>query len=148
MVTQPETVVAFLTNFKNYFVLIFDKPFASNDTWHDKVLEKNKLELTDNHVGAVVGFKTKKGEKINVRVASSFISIEQAELNLTTELGKASFEQTVADSKKEWNKVLGKLTVEGGSEDQLRTFYSCLYRTACFPQKHYEKDASRKNCSL
>jgi predicted alpha-1,2-mannosidase len=132
------------TNFKNYFVLIFDKPFASNYTWHDKVLEKNKLELTDDHVGAVVGFKTQKGEKINVRVASSFISIEQAELNLTTELGKASFEQTVAESKREWNKVLGKVTVEGGSEEQLKTFYSCLYRTACFPQKHYEKDASGK----
>lgn len=130
------------TNFKNYFVLLFDKPFASNYTWHDRILEKNKLELTDNHVGAVVSFKTKKGEKVNVKVASSFISLEQAELNLVTELGKSSFEHTVAESKKEWNKVLEKVTVEGGTDEQLKTFYSCLYRTVCFPQKHYEIDAS------
>ena len=131
-------------NFKNYFVLLFDKPFATNYTWHDKILEKNKLELTDDHVGAVVGFRTKKGEKINVKVASSFISFEQAELNLVTELGIASFEQTMTDSKNEWNKVLGKLAVEGGSDEQLQTFYSCLYRTVCFPQKHYEIDAAGK----
>ena len=131
-------------NFKNYFVLLFDKPFATNYTWHDKILEKNKLELTNDHVGAVVGFRTKKGEKINVKVASSFISFEQAELNLVTELGIASFEQTMTDSKNEWNKVLGKLAVEGGSDEQLQTFYSCLYRTVCFPQKHYEIDAAGK----
>ena len=127
-------------NFKNYFVLQFDKAFSTNYTWRGKVLEKNKLELKDNHVGAIVGFKTKKGEKVNVKVSSSFISIEQAELNLKNELGKATFDETVAESKQEWNKILGKLTVEGGSEEQLKTFYSCLYRTVCFPQKQYEID--------
>ena len=131
-------------NFKNYFVLIFDKSFESNYTWKDTILEKDKAESLANHAGAVVRFKTKKGEKINVRVASSFISIEQAELNLKTELGNASFEKTVAESKEEWNKVLGKVQVEGGSDEQFKTFYSCLYRTACFPQKHYEIDSKGK----
>jgi predicted alpha-1,2-mannosidase len=126
------------TNFKNYFVLVFDKPFATSSTWNEKTLEKDKLELKDNHVGAIVSFKTKKGEIVNVKTASSFISPEQAELNLKAELGSASFNETVEASKKEWNTVLGKLTAEGGTEDQLRTFYSCLYRTACFPQKQYE----------
>jgi predicted alpha-1,2-mannosidase len=128
-------------NFKNYFVLVFDKPFALSETWQNKSLEKGKLEMLSDHAGAVVGFKTKKGEKINVKVASSFISFEQAELNLQHELGTASFDQTVAESKKEWNKVLGKVTVEGGTDEQMQTFYSCLYRTACFPQKLYEVDS-------
>ena len=131
-------------NFKNYFVIVFDKPFALSKTWQDKSLEKDKLEMLSDHAGAVVGFKTKKGEKINVKVASSFISFEQAELNLKHELGTATFEQTVAESKKEWNKVLGKVTVEGGTDEQLQTFYSCLYRTACFPQKLYEVDSKGK----
>jgi len=131
-------------NFKNYFVMVFDKSFETNYTWRDAILEQDKLELKDNHVGATVGFKTKKGEKINVRVASSFISFEQAELNLATEIGKDLFEQTVAESKKEWNKVLGKIAVEGGSDEQLKTFYSCLYRTTCFPQKQYEIDSKGK----
>jgi len=124
-------------NFKNYFVLVFDKPFLTNSVWNDKTLEKDKLELTAHHAGAVVGFKTQKGEKINVRVASSFISAEQAELNLK-ELGTVSFEENVTQSKNEWNKVLGRIAVEDTNIDQLKTFYSCLYRTVCFPQKQYE----------
>ncbi|SEO71697.1 alpha-1,2-mannosidase, putative [Flavobacterium sp. CF108] len=125
-------------NFKNYFVLVFDKPFAANSTWIDKVLTKDKLEAVGLHTGAIVEFKTKKGEKVNVKVASSFISPEQAELTLKNELGAASFDETLAQSKNEWNKVLGKITVEDTNEDQLKTFYSCLYRTVCFPQKQYE----------
>ncbi|PWB19911.1 GH92 family glycosyl hydrolase [Flavobacterium sp. HTF] len=127
-------------NFKNYFVLQFDKPFATNSTWMDKTLTKDKLESTGIHVGAVIGFKTRKGEKVNVKVASSFISTEQAELNLKNELGSSTFDETVAQSKKEWNKVLGKITVEDNNEEKLKTFYSCLYRTVCFPQKQYEID--------
>ena len=131
-------------NFKNYFVIVFDKAFDLKHTWQGKTLEKDKLEMLSDHAGAVVGFKTKKGEKVNVKVASSFISFEQAELNMQHELGKATFEQTVAESKKEWNKVLGKVTIEGGTDEQLQTFYSCLYRTACFPQKLYEVDSKGK----
>lgn len=131
-------------NFKNYFVLIFDKKFLTNSTWIDKVLTADKLEANGNHVGAVIGFKTKKGEKVNVRVASSFISQEQAELNLKNELGTSTFEETVSQSKAEWNKVLGKIAVEDTNADQLKTFYSCLYRTVCFPQKQYEIDKDGK----
>ena len=124
-------------NFKNYFVLIFDKPFTISSTWHDTVLVKNNVELKDNHVGAVVGFITAKGEKVHVKVASSFISIEQAEQNLK-ELGNNSFEQNVTSSKNEWNKILGRIKINDPNEEQIRTFYSCLYRAVCFPQKHYE----------
>ena len=131
-------------NFKNYFVLVFDKKFLTNSTWIDKVLTADKLEAEGNHVGAVVGFQTQKGEKVNVRMASSFISQEQAELNLKNELGTSTFEETVSQSKAEWNKVLGKIAVEDNNADQLKTFYSCLYRTVCFPQKQYEIDKDDK----
>jgi len=131
-------------NFKNYFVLEFSKSFALNYTWHENVLVKDALEMQADHAGAIVGFKTNKGEKITVRVASSFISLEQAELNLKNELGNTSFNQTVTASKKAWNKVLGIVKAEGGTDEQLKTFYSCLYRTVCFPQKHYEINAAMK----
>jgi predicted alpha-1,2-mannosidase len=127
-------------NFKNYFVLQFDKPFATNSTWTDKTLTKDKLESTGFHVGAVVEFKTQKGEKVNIKVASSFISAEQAELNLKNELGQATFDETVEQSKNEWNKVLGRITIEDDNQEKVKTFYSCLYRTVCFPQKQYEID--------
>jgi len=131
-------------NFKNYFVIYFDKPFASANTWKGNELAKDALELTDDHVGAVVGFKTAKGEKVNMKVASSFISIEQADISLKRELANDSFEATKDKAKAVWSKTLSRVSVEGGTIDQIRTFYSCLYRTLFFPNKLYEIDASNK----
>ncbi|GEP90480.1 alpha-1,2-mannosidase, putative [Chitinophaga terrae (ex Kim and Jung 2007)] len=125
-------------NFKNYFVITFDKPFTVADTWHDSVLVKGQLELQANHTGAVVGFKTSKGEKVGIKTASSFISFEQAELNLQREIGQDSFDATCQKAKDTWNKELGRLAVEGGTVDQVRTFYSSLYRVLLFPRKFYE----------
>ncbi|HYG38049.1 MAG TPA: GH92 family glycosyl hydrolase [Cytophagales bacterium] len=129
-------------NFKNYFVVVFDKPFTFSSAWKDSVMV-NKPELQDNHVGAIVGFKTQKGEQINARVASSFISHEQADQNLK-ELGNDKLEVIKEKGRNIWNEQLSKILIEGGSIDQVRTFYSCLYRTLQFPQKHYEIDASGK----
>lgn len=133
-----------LTNFKNYFVIYLSKAFTMAHTWRGNVLVKDSLELYANHAGGVVGFKTTRGEKIQMRVASSFISFEQAELNLQRELGKDDFETVKTKGKAIWNKTLSSIQVEGGSDAQLRTFYSCLYRTLFFPQKLYEVDAAGK----
>ena len=124
--------------FKNFFVIYFDKPFASARTWSGDKLNGSQLELTADHAGAILHFKTARKEKVNMRVASSFISMEQAELNMSRELGKDGFEQTMAKAKKVWNDHLKRIQVESSSIDQLRTFYSCLYRTLLFPQKMYE----------
>ncbi|QKJ29615.1 glycoside hydrolase family 92 protein [Mucilaginibacter mali] len=133
-----------LTNFKNYFVIYVDKPFTLASAWKDSIIVKDSLELTANHVGAVIGFKTRKGETVNMRVASSFISFEQAELNLKREIGSNSFNTTMTNAKATWNKTLSRIQVEGGSVDQARTFYSCLYRMLFFPNKLYEIDANNK----
>lgn len=131
-------------NFKNYFVLQFDRKFDLKNTW-DKDQFTTNNEVTSEHAGAVVGFKNlKKGEIVNVKVASSFISFDQAERNLSTEIGSKSFDEIKNESKSEWNRVLGKVKVSGGSEQQLRTFYSCLYRMVFFPLKMYEKDAQNQ----
>ncbi|HYJ37563.1 MAG TPA: GH92 family glycosyl hydrolase, partial [Chitinophagaceae bacterium] len=129
-------------NFKNYFVIYFDKPFTLAYTWHDSTLVKDSLEMLANHAGAIIGFSTKKGEEINLKVASSFISYEQADVNLKREIGNDSFESTQRKAKASWNKQLSRLSPEGGTVDQVRTFYSCLYRTIQFPQKHHEIDAN------
>jgi predicted alpha-1,2-mannosidase len=130
-------------NFKNYFVIYFDKPFTFRKTWKDDKLIGDQLEVTTNHAGAVVGFKTRQGEQVNVRTASSFISFEQAELNLK-EIGRDNFETVKQKAKAIWNKELGRMKAEGGSIDQTRTFYSCLYRAMLFPRKFYEIDAAGK----
>ncbi|WP_142684032.1 GH92 family glycosyl hydrolase [Chitinophaga polysaccharea] len=132
------------SNFKNYFIIKFDKPFTVADIWHDSVLVKGQLELQADHTGAVVGFKTKKGEKVGIQTASSFISFEQAELNLQREIGQDNFDATCKKAKDIWNKELGRLAIEGGSSEQVSTFYSSLYRTMLFPRKFYEINAKNE----
>ena len=127
-------------NFKNYFVIQFDKPFTFVSTVFENNILPNETEAKGNHTGAVIGFATKKGEIVHARVASSFISPEQAELNLK-ELGKNSFDQLVANGREIWNREMSKIEIEDDNIDKLRTFYSCLYRSMLFPRSFYEIDA-------
>jgi len=130
-------------NFRNYFVVVFDKPFVDGSGWSNDQLLENISELKADHVGAALRFKTLKGEKIHASVASSFISFEQAEVNLH-ELGMDSFNEVKAKGEAIWNKELSRIAVDGGSDDQIKTFYSALYRVLLFPRKFYEIDADGK----
>ncbi len=129
-------------NFRNYFVVVFDRPFASSLTTNGNVLSKMP-ECTADHAGAILTFKTQRGEKVHARVASSFISAEQAERNLK-ELGGLTFEELKAKGRSAWNDMLGRIKVEDDNIDHIRTFYSCLYRSLLFPRKFYEIDAEGK----
>lgn len=128
-------------NFRNYFVIEFDKPFTYCATVDSGVVVENVMEKTSSHAGAIIGFSTRKGEKVHARVASSFISHDQAMLNLK-ELGNDGFDTLVDKGRKAWNDVLGRIEVEGGNIDQYRIFYSSLYRSLLFPRKFYEIDAN------
>ena len=128
-------------NFKNYFVLQFDRPFTITAICDEGKESKSALETTSKHAQGVVGFTTKRGEQVNVRVASSFISIEQAEQNLK-ELGNQTLEQVSEAGRQEWNEVLSTIDVQDESDvDRLRTFYSCLYRSVLFPRSFFEINA-------
>lgn len=127
-------------NFKNYFVIKFDKAFTYKAVVDDNEILKGETEVSTNHAGAVIGFQTRRGEKIHAKVASSFISYEQAEQNLK-ELGSDTFDELTDKGRDEWNQVLSKIEVEDDNLDHLRTFYSCLYRSVQFPRTFYEINA-------
>ena len=132
-------------NFHNYFVAEFDKDFEITHTWKDDwELQENNLDSEGKHVGAIIGFKTKKGEVVNVKVASSFISLEQAQINLDREIGNNSFEETKKKAKNAWENELSRIKIEDDNIDNIRTFYSCLYRVLLFPRTFYEFDAGNK----
>jgi predicted alpha-1,2-mannosidase len=133
-----------LKNFRNYFVIYVDKPFKLTRVYRDTVLSNDSLSITTDHAMAAIGFKTTKGEKVSMRVSSSFISLEQAELSLQREQGQDSFDVTKQKGRDTWNKTLSRITVEGGNIDQIRTFYSCMYRMLFFPNKLYEIDKNNK----
>ena len=140
-------------NFRNWFVIRFDKPFKaveltdSPSTYRagSRLLKPEGGKAAEgDHAVAKVHFTTARGEQVTLRIASSFISAEQAVRNLETELGADDFETVKSKAKARWDEVLGRIEVSGGSIDQLRTFYSCLYRSTLFPRKFYELDAEGK----
>jgi predicted alpha-1,2-mannosidase len=132
------------TNFKNYFVIECDKAFKLSWTIADSIVTASQNEVSSPHAQAIIGFETRDGEQVHLRVASSFISFEQAELNLSREIGAQTFTQIKTKAKAAWHTELSKIKVEGGTEDQLKTFYSCLYRMLLFPRKFYEFDAQNQ----
>lgn len=130
---------------KNYFVAYFDQPFEDYGTWEN---EKNTItprskEAEGKGRGAYIQFK--EGAKVQVKVASSYISEAQAQLNLKKELGSdASLEATKAKAATIWNKHLERILVEGDSEDDKATFYSCFFRASLFSRAFYEIDENGK----
>ena len=129
------------SNFRNYFVIVFDKPFTYTATVNKDAISRGVLETANDHAGAIIGFATRRGEVVNARVASSFISAEQAEVNLR-EVGDRSLEQVRDAGRQRWNEVLGRIEVRDNNVDHLRTFYSCLYRSVLFPRAFYEKNGA------
>ena len=128
-------------NFKNYFVIQFDQPFRSYGTWENHHNQKWKGELSreGEGIGAYIQFAD--GQTVQAKIASSYISPEQAELNLQNELGKyKKLEDTKAAAWKIWNDHLYRILVEGGTEEDKATFYSCFFRASLFSRKFYELD--------
>ena len=128
-------------NFKNYFVIVFDKPFLRTASVEDGVITEGTKAVTAHHAGAIVTFQTTRGEQVQARVASSFISAEQAEINLRESLNR-SFDEVKAVGRQTWNDILERIEVQDRNIDHLRTFYSCLYRSVLFPRSFYECDAA------
>tara|TARA_B100000953_G_scaffold211609_1_gene174728 strand:- start:5414 stop:7699 length:2286 start_codon:yes stop_codon:yes gene_type:complete len=125
--------------FKNYFVIQFDKSFQEAGIWENRNGKtwENQTSKEGEGIGAYIQFKD--GQKVQAKIASSYVSLDQAQLNLKRELGKdRNLEQTKANAKAVWNKQLSKILVEGGTEAQMRTFYSCFFRASLFSRKFYE----------
>lgn len=108
-------------NFRNYFILESDTPFETAQ------------EINGERSYALVGFRTERGQQVNLKVASSFISPEQAEFNLG-ELGDGNLDRIASEGRRKWNDLLSRIEIEDDNIDNLRTFYSCLYRSLLFPR--------------
>ena len=125
---------------KNYFIIQFDKPFVSYGTWENRknTIQKNNLRREGEGIGAYVQFA--KGSKVQAKVSTSYISPEQAEVTMTRELGKhSSVEVTKQAAADVWNQLLNRVLVDGGSEEDMKTFYSCMFRANLFSHKFYEE---------
>jgi predicted alpha-1,2-mannosidase len=129
-------------NFACYFVALFDKGFISHGTWSASNIQPGSNEKKGEHVGAFVQFKTDESEVVQLKIGTSFISIEQAEKNLKQEIGKKEFNEIKHQAQNLWNKELNKIQIEGATEEQNIIFYSAFYRCLLFPRVWYEFDGN------
>ncbi|MBQ7373306.1 MAG: GH92 family glycosyl hydrolase [Clostridia bacterium] len=122
--TCSYTEAPFKDDFKTYFVLEFDCDIDGVTT----------MEVGDK-AQALGVYLTEK--KYTVKVASSYISVEQAKLNLKTELGGKAFDDVMFNAKEKWEELLSRIQISS-DDKKTKTFYSCLYRAFVFPNKFYE----------
>ncbi|MDD7888081.1 GH92 family glycosyl hydrolase [Flavivirga sp. 57AJ16] len=128
-----------INGFKNYFVIQFDKAFTTHGIWNNESNKKWEAKVSDEGKGIGAYLKFNPEQRVQAKIASSYISIEQAELNLKSELGNhKKLETTKAIAKNVWNQQLNKIVVEGGTQEQFKTFYSCFFRASLFSRKFYE----------
>ena len=136
-------------NFANYFVIKFNTPFKKSGVWDGKGNIMSKKELIGEHVGAYVTFDTTNDVVVEAKVSSSFISHEQAWVNLNRELpDDKKFDEILSEGRRSWNNELSKIKVETdnttkGLSDKIK-FYSCFYRTILFPRQFHEYNKQGK----
>jgi predicted alpha-1,2-mannosidase len=131
-------------NFSNYFVIEFDRPFAAYGTWTPDTVNEGQAKLSDKHVGAYFKFNSRQGRVVNARVASSYLSAEQAQRNLDREIGSADFDTICQRAEDSWNAMMNRIKVEGGTAAQQQTFYSAMYRSFLFPHRFHEFDGQNQ----
>ena len=120
-------------DFKMYFVVKFLDDAV--DSENIRCVGKNKTACI--HVGV-------KKKTVEARIGISYISEEMAELAIERECGSKTFEELKAEAEENWEEKLSRIQIETDDEEQMRTFYSCLYRPFLFPHKAYELDEKGK----
>ncbi|HBB01920.1 MAG: alpha-mannosidase [Bacteroidetes bacterium GWD2_45_23] len=125
---------------KGYFVLSFDQPFLLHGTWENRTSQITPHMLSDEGEGkgAYVAF-AEGTTTVQVKIAMSYISPEQAEQTLMQELGNfGKLEEVSKAAGEQWNDLLNRVKVEGESEEDKATFYSCLFRANLFSHTFHE----------
>lgn len=128
-----------------YYVIQFDQDFDHFGTWKDGQLSTLQ-EIEGAKTGAYVSFATEEGQQRMMKVAISYVSTEQARLNLQTELPHWDFDQTVRDTQEEWNTWLSKIEVEGGTQTEQRRFYTDLWHA--LQGRRILSDVNGKYCDM
>lgn len=130
-------------NFSGYFVLQIEKEIKSYGIYvRDNIYPKRISEINKNDLGGYFSFDVEKGETIKVKIGSSFVSIDQARKNLNSEIPHWDFDLVKTELNNTWNEYLGKIEVEGESEEDKIKFYTALYHSFQQPRIYNDVDGS------
>ncbi|HEY0757039.1 MAG TPA: GH92 family glycosyl hydrolase [Ktedonobacteraceae bacterium] len=116
-----------------YFAVQFDQPFRSQGTWQGTSLQEGSLQSSGSQSGAYLQFDTTHNRVVQARVGLSFVSVNNALLNLQEESPTWNFNTVRAQARAAWDSKLGLIQVQGGSMAEEQTFYTALYHTFIHP---------------
>ena len=132
--------------FTVYFVAQFSKPVKFGAWQNKKLLPASVGEISGTNVGGYVSFPTTKDEQVLLKVAISYVSEANARQNLESEVPHWDFDRVVRESKEDWNRSLGRIAVEGGTEPQRIKFYTDLWHALL--GRHIVSDADGSYCDM
>ena len=131
-----------IPNFKGYFIIQIDRKIKEYGTWNsfrnEPQITVSGKEQKGARMGAYISFKTNENEQVKLKIATSFISIEQARINLKNEIPHWNFEKVVNETRAIWQDNLSRIAVKEASEDQKSIFYTALFHTMLFPREFSE----------
>jgi predicted alpha-1,2-mannosidase len=137
----------FVKHKKVYFCAKFSKPFQAYGTWSGDNIKPGSKEDSGVYTGAYIDYTTAENETIGVKVGISYTSIEQARLNVETEIPDWNFDTVKENAAGKWNQALSKIEVQTPAEDspalqqqKLTTFYTALYHALLFPATYSDVD--------
>jgi predicted alpha-1,2-mannosidase len=116
-----------------YFDARFDRPFGRVATWKDATMTAGGHTVAGPHSGATVSFDATRDHAVTMKVGISFTSAANARANLAAENKGWSVPAVAAAARTQWNGVLGRIAVTGGTSVEQRTFYSSLYHSLLHP---------------
>ena len=102
----------------------------------------NKKEMTGKHLGFFTQFETQRDEVVILKTGISFVSVDGAKKNLEAEISGWNFDRVHRNAVHEWNKALGKMEVEGGTDEEKKIFYTALYHTLIDPRIFTDVDGN------
>lgn len=129
--------------FNGYFVVRFKHKIKDYGIYQgDKVSANIKSTSSKAGIGAYISFDVNKNESIEVCIGTSFTSIEEARLNLNTEIADKTFDNIEDELKHNWEHILRKVQVEGENENDKVKFYTALYHSFLQPRTFNDIDGS------
>jgi predicted alpha-1,2-mannosidase len=101
---------------------------------------RGKKELQGRHLGFFTCFETREAEEVTLKAGISFVDMEGARKNFEAEIAHKDFDRVHAEARESWNRELGRITVQGGSQEQKTVFYTALYHTMIDPRTFADVD--------
>jgi len=129
-----------------YYVISFDSPFEKMHAWQNKELLGVKKEFEGGNGGIYVNFKGEGEQTIQMKVGISYVSTEQARLNMNSEVPHWDFDKVARDAFEEWNSWLGRIEIEGGTEKERSRFYTDLWHA--LQGRRIISDVNGKYCDM